>query len=71
MSIMEKVRNSVYVPLVLASGSVMAAPGSGVDATALTSGIDSAKPIIIAVGTAIFGLIGILIAIRYAKRAAS
>lgn len=40
-------------------------------ADALTTGITSAKAIIIAVAAAIFTLVGILVAIRYAKRAAS
>lgn len=56
------------VSLGLISAGAMAAD---LDASALTAGVDSAKPIIIAVGTAIFGLVGILVAIRYAKRAAS
>lgn len=70
MSFMKKLGSyATGLSLAVVSGSVMAA--DSIDATALTSGIDSAKPIIIAVGTSIFGLVGILVAIRYAKRAAS
>ena len=42
-----------------------------IDATKLTEGIDASKAIIIAVATSIFALVGLLVAIRYAKRAAS
>ena len=41
------------------------------DATAMTSGLESAKTIVIAVGTSIFAIVGIIAAIRYAKRAAN
>ena len=41
------------------------------DASAMTAGLDSAKTIVIAVGTAIFAIVGIIAAIRYAKRAAN
>ena len=54
--------------LACVSAGAMAAD---LDASALTVGITEAKPVIIAVGTAIFGLVGLLVAIRYAKRAAS
>lgn len=56
------------LPLAIISAGAMAAD---LDAATLTAGITEAKPIIIAVGTAIFGLVGLLVAIRYAKRAAS
>ncbi|MBR5941326.1 MAG: hypothetical protein IKZ88_08710 [Neisseriaceae bacterium] len=58
----------VALSLGLMSVSAMAAD---LDPTAMTTGITEAKPVIIAVGTAIFGLVGLLVAIRYAKRAAS
>ena len=58
----------VALSLGLISVSAMAAD---LDPTAMTTGITEAKPVIIAVGTAIFGLVGLLVAIRYAKRAAS
>lgn len=58
----------VALSLGLMSAGAMAAD---LDASSLTTGISDAKPVIIAVGTAIFGLVGLLIAIRYAKRAAS
>ena len=41
------------------------------DASAMTGGLDTAKTIVIAVGTAIFAIVGIIAAIRYAKRAAN
>ena len=56
------------LPLAIMSAGAMAAD---LDASALTAGITEAKTVIIAVGTAIFGLVGLLVAIRYAKRAAS
>lgn len=56
------------LPLAIMSAGAMAAD---LDPATLTGGITEAKPIIIAVGTAIFGLVGLLVAIRYAKRAAS
>ncbi|MBQ9183303.1 MAG: hypothetical protein IJV56_10640 [Neisseriaceae bacterium] len=58
----------VALSLGLMSAGAMAAD---LDASSLTAGITEAKPVIIAVGTAIFGLVGLLVAIRYAKRAAS
>ena len=58
----------VGLPLAIMSAGAMAAD---LDASSLTAGITEAKPVIIAVGTAIFGLVGLLVAIRYAKRAAS
>lgn len=56
------------VALACVSAGAMAAD---LDASSLTAGITEAKPVIIAVGTAIFSLVGLLVAIRYAKRAAS
>lgn len=44
---------------------------AGLDAGAMTAELDSAKTIVIAVGTAIFAIVGIIAAIRYAKRAAN
>ena len=61
-------KSLVALSLGLMSAGAMAAD---LDASALTAGITEAKPVIIAVGTAIFGLVGLLVAIRYAKRAAS
>lgn len=42
-----------------------------IDPSALTSGITAGKAVIIAVATAIFGLLGLIVAIRYGKRAAN
>ena len=61
-------KSLVALSLGLMSAGAMAAD---LDASSLTAGITEAKPVIIAVGTAIFGLVGLLVAIRYAKRAAS
>lgn len=61
-------KSLVALSLGLMSAGAMAAD---LDAATLTAGITEAKSIIIAVGTAIFGLVGLLVAIRYAKRAAS
>lgn len=51
--------------------AVSTAAPADIDATQLTAGIEKAGPIIVAVGSAIFVLVGLLAAIRYAKRAAS
>ena len=61
-------KSLAVLSLGLMSAGAMAAD---LDPATLTGGITEAKPIIIAVGTAIFGLVGLLVAIRYAKRAAS
>lgn len=47
------------------------AEDAAIDPSALVSGINSSKAIVIAVGTAIFGVIGILVALRYGKKAAN
>ncbi len=61
-------KSLAVLSLGLMSAGAMAAD---LDASSLTAGITEAKPVIISVGTAIFGLVGLLVAIRYAKRAAS
>ena len=67
-----KLQNFKKSLVALFSGLMSAgAMAADLDASALTAGITEAKPVIIAVGTAIFGLVGLLVAIRYAKRAAS
>ena len=58
--------------VVLAAATLPAVSfAAGLDATALTSSLQSAETIVIAVGTAIFAIVGIIAAIRYAKRAAN
>lgn len=56
----------------VAATTLMTAPvwaADELDPAALVSGINSSKAIVIAVGTAIFGVIGILVALRYGKKA--
>ena len=48
----------------------VAAMAAEIDASKLTGGIDNASGVIVAVATAIFGLVGLLVAISYSKRAA-
>lgn len=55
----------------LMTAPVWAADEGALDPSALVSGINSSKVIVIAVGTAIFGVIGILVALRYGKKAAN
>ena len=53
----------------LMTAPVWAADSDVLDPAVLVSGINSSKAIVIAVGTAIFGVIGILVALRYGKKA--
>lgn len=53
----------------LMTAPVWAADSDALDPAALVSGINSSKAIVIAVGTAIFGVIGILVALRYGRKA--
>ena len=69
MTKMSKIKRSSAVLVAAALPAVSFA--ADLDATAMTSGLESAKTIVIAVGTAIFGIVGIIAAIRYAKRAAN
>ncbi len=58
--------------VVLAAAALPAVSfAADLEATAMTSGLESAKTIVIAVGTSIFAIVGIIAAIRYAKRAAN
>ena len=73
---MQNLKQKVQYGVAVAATTLMTAPvwagdGDGLDTTALLAGINSAKPIVIAVGTAIFGVIGILVALRYGKKAAN
>ena len=69
MTKMSKIKRS---SVVLAAAALPALSfAAGLDATALTSSLESAETIVIAVGTAIFAIVGIIAAIRYAKRAAN
>ena len=69
MTKMSKIKRSSAVLVAAALPAVSFA--ADLDATAMTSGLESAKTIVIAVGTAIFAIVGIIAAIRYAKRAAN
>ena len=69
MTKMSKIKRSSVVLAAAALPAVSFA--AGLDATALTSSLESAETIVIAVGTAIFAIVGIIAAIRYAKRAAN
>ena len=53
----------------LMTAPVWAADSDALDPSALVSGINSSKATVIAVGTAIFGVIGILVALRYGRKA--
>lgn len=56
----------------VAATALMAAPvmaADDLDTSALVAGINSSKAIVVAVGTAIFGVIGILVALRYGRKA--
>ena len=56
----------------VAATALMAAPvmaADDLDPSALVAGINSSKAIVVAVGTAIFGVIGILVALRYGRKA--
>ena len=58
----------------VAATTLMAAPvwaADTIETTDLVAGINSSKSIVIAIGTAIFGVIGILVALRYGKKAAN
>ena len=69
MTKMSKIQRS---SVVLAAAALPAFSfAAGLDAGTLTAELDSAKTIVIAVGTAIFAIVGIIAAIRYAKRAAN
>lgn len=71
---MQKLKQKVQYGVAVAATTLMTAPvwaADNIDTTELVAGINSAKPIVIAVGTAIFGVIGILVALRYGKKAAN
>jgi hypothetical protein len=73
---MQNLKQKVQYGVAVAATTLMTAPvwaadEGALDSAALVSGINLAKPIVIAVGTAIFGVIGILVALRYGKKAAN
>ena len=71
---MQNLKQKVQYGLAVAATTLMTAPvwaADEIDTTSLVSGINSAKAIVIAVGAAIFGVIGILVALRYGKKAAN
>lgn len=41
-----------------------------IDPAPLVEGINAGKPVVLAVGAAIFGLVGLVVALTYGKRAA-
>lgn len=71
---MQNLKQKVQYGVAVAATTLMTAPvwaadSDALDPAALVSGINSSKAIVIAVGTAIFGVIGILVALRYGKKA--
>ena len=67
-----KISKNKRSSVVLAAAALPALSfAADLDASAMTGGLDTAKTIVIAVGTAIFAIVGIIAAIRYAKRAAN
>ena len=71
---MQNLKQKVQYGVAVAATTLMTAPvwaADELDATSLVSGINSSKAIVIAIGTAIFGVIGILVALRYGKKAAN
>lgn len=71
---MQNLKQKVQYGVAVAATTLMIAPvwaADEIDTTALVSGINSSKTIVIAIGTAIFGVIGILVALRYGKKAAN
>lgn len=70
---MNKLRTLSALPLALlayAMSSPAFAQAADLSADAITGEIAKAKPIIIAVGIAIFGLVGLLVALRFGRKAA-
>lgn len=73
---MQNLKQKLQYGVAVAATTLMTAPvwagdSDALDPAALVSGINSSKAIVIAVGTAIFGVIGILVALRYGKKAAN
>ena len=71
---MQNLKQKVQYGAAVAATTLMAAPvwaADTIDTTELVAGINSSKAIVIAVGTAIFGVVGILVALRYGKKAAN
>lgn len=72
---MQNLKQKVQYGVAVAATTLMTAPVWAADAdalntAALVAGINSSKAIVVAVGTAIFSVIGILVALRYGKKAA-
>lgn len=65
---LKKISTKALLPIVMTM-PVMAM-AADLDPTALVSGISKADDIMIAVGTAIFSLVGIVVAFQYGKRMA-
>lgn len=71
---MQNLKQKVQYGVAVAATTLMTAPvwaadSDALDPAALVNGINSSKAIVIAVGTAIFGVIGILVALRYGRKA--
>lgn len=69
---MNKLRTLAALPLVVmtyAMTSPAFAQAADLSADAITGEIAKARPIIIAVGVAIFGLVGLLVALRFGRKA--
>lgn len=56
--------------VVLATMPFAAFAADNVDPAPLVEGISAGKPVVLAVGAAIFGLVGLVVALTYGKRAA-
>ncbi len=55
--------------IVLATMPLVSFAADTIDPAPLVEGISAGKPVILAVGAAIFGLIGILVALSFGKKA--
>lgn len=56
--------------VVLATMPFAAFAADTIDPAPLVEGINAGKPVVLAVGAAIFGLVGLVVALTYGKRAA-
>lgn len=56
--------------VVLATMPLASFAADAIDPAPLVEGINAGKPVVLAVGAAIFGLVGLVVALTYGKRAA-
>ena len=71
---MRNLKQKVQYGVAVAATTLMTAPvwaADTIDTTEIVAGINSAKSVVIAIGAAIFGVVGILVALRYGKKAAN